>query len=84
VLSGGEARRIALARAFVLQPALLLLDEPFSAMDRTSRHKLQDDLKTILARTETTAIFSTHSETDVHKLADNKIELDGGNLSVYD
>jgi ABC-type sulfate/molybdate transport systems ATPase subunit len=84
VLSGGEARRVALARAFVLQPTLLLLDEPFSAMDRASRHKLQDDLKAILARTNTSTIFSTHSETDVQKLADDTIELDGGNLSVYD
>jgi tungstate transport system ATP-binding protein len=79
-LSGGEARRVALARAFALQPDLLLLDEPFSALDRVSRHKLQDDLKSILAGANTTTIFSTHSETDVQKLADQKIELDGGKL----
>jgi tungstate transport system ATP-binding protein len=79
-LSGGEARRVALARAFCLQPNLLLLDEPFSAMDRASRYKLQDDLKTILAGAKTTTIFSTHSETDVQKLANRKIQLDGGKL----
>jgi tungstate transport system ATP-binding protein len=79
-LSGGEARRVALARAFALQPDLLLLDEPFSALDRTSRHKLQDDLKTILAGANITTVFSTHSETDVQKLADRKIELNGGKL----
>jgi tungstate transport system ATP-binding protein len=79
-LSGGEARRVALARAFCLQPNLLLLDEPFSAMDRASRHKLQDDLKTILGGAKTTTIFSTHSETDVQKLANRKIQLDGGKL----
>ncbi|KAF0108045.1 MAG: ABC-type nitrate/sulfonate/bicarbonate transport system ATPase component [Anaerolineaceae bacterium] len=79
-LSGGEARRVALARAFALQPDLLLLDEPFSALDRASRHKLQDDLKTILAGANIATVFSTHSETDVQKLADRKIELDGGKL----
>lgn len=79
-LSGGEARRVALARAFCLQPNLLLLDEPFSALDRAARQKLQDDLKTILVGAKTTTIFSTHSETDVQKLANRKIQLDGGKL----
>ncbi len=81
-LSGGEARRVTLARAFALQPDLLLLDEPFSALDRASRHKLQDDLKIILAGANITTVFCTHSETDVQKLADRKIELDGGKLEV--
>lgn len=81
-LSGGEARRVALARAFVLHPDLLLLDEPFSALDRGSRQKLQDDLKSILVGANITTIFSTHSETDVQKLADRKITLDGGKLEA--
>jgi tungstate transport system ATP-binding protein len=80
-ISGGEARRVALARAFVLQPDLLLLDEPFAALDRTSRHKLQEDLKSILTGTDMTVIFTTHSETDVQKLAERKIELDGGKMA---
>lgn len=83
-LSSGEARRVSLARALALRPELLLLDEPFSALDRASRQKLQEDLKDILAEAKTTTVFSTHSETDVLKLADWKIELDGGKLAVYD
>jgi tungstate transport system ATP-binding protein len=83
-LSGGETRRVVLARAFAIQPDLLLLDEPFSAMDRVSRHRLQDDLKNILTGTNTTTVFSTHSETDVKKLADRSIQLDGGKLTEYD
>jgi tungstate transport system ATP-binding protein len=79
-ISGGETRRVALARAFVLHPDLLLLDEPFSVLDRASRHRLQEDLRSILAVAGITTIFSTHSELDVQKLADRKIELDGGRL----
>ena len=81
-LSGGEARRVALARAFALQPDLLLLDEPFSAFYRASRHKLQEDLKTILVGANITTVFSTHNETDVQKLADRKICLNGGKLET--
>lgn len=79
-ISGGEARRVALARAFVLQPDLLLLDEPFSALDRASRLKLQADLKDILTNLNITTLFTTHSEMDVQKIADRKIELEAGRL----
>ncbi len=74
-LSGGETRRVALARAFVLQPELLLLDEPFAALDRSTRQRLQEELKVILSEAGTTTIFSTHSESDVRKLAGRKLEL---------
>jgi ABC-type sugar transport system ATPase subunit len=59
-LSGGEARRASLARAFVLGPELLLLDEPFASLDSPTRQRLFADMRSILAETNTTAIFITH------------------------
>ena len=58
-LSGGEAQRASLARAFVLDPEVLLLDEPFSALDPPTRDALLADLKSILAETRTTTVFAT-------------------------
>ncbi len=59
-LSGGEAQRASLGRAFALQPDLLLLDEPFSALDAPTRQSLLEDLQALLAETHQTAIFITH------------------------
>ncbi len=59
-LSGGEAQRTSLARAFALQPELLLLDEPFGALDAPTRSRILDDLHDLLAGTRTTTIFVTH------------------------
>lgn len=68
-LSGGEAQRVSLARAFVLDPELLLLDEPFSALDAPTRLRLLDDLKSILAETGTTTIIITHDLAEAARLA---------------
>jgi tungstate transport system ATP-binding protein len=68
-LSGGEAQRVSLARAFALSPELLLLDEPFSSLDAPTRLRLLDDLKGILAETGTTTIIVTHDLKEAAYLA---------------
>ena len=77
-LSGGEAQRVSLARAFVLQPDLLLLDEPFTALDAPTRLRLLEDLKSVLNETKMTTIFITHDLHEALKLATRMaVILDG-------
>ena len=58
--SGGEAQRVSLARAFALQPEVLLLDEPFSALDAPTRARLLEDFQALLVETGITTLFVTH------------------------
>lgn len=69
-LSGGEAQRTSLARAFALQPELLLLDEPFSALDAPTRSRLLQDLHALLSQTGITTVFITHDLDEALLLGD--------------
>jgi len=79
-LSGGEAQRTSLARAFALQPELLLLDEPFSALDAPTRSRLLQDLHALLSQTSITTVFITHDLDEALLLGDRVAVLLGGVL----
>ena len=79
-LSGGEAQRVSLARAFVLEPELLLLDEPFSALDPPTRSKLILDLSSLLEDNHRTAVFVTHNLNEAARLSHRIAVIIGGVL----
>jgi ABC-type sulfate/molybdate transport systems ATPase subunit len=79
-LSGGEAQRVSLARAFAVSPRVLLLDEPFSALDAPTRGELQADLREALAATGTAALLVTHDRHEAAALGDRVAILHAGEL----
>ena len=79
-LSGGEQQRVALARALAPRPALLLLDEPLSALDARLRRSVRLELAALLRRLGTTALYVTHDQEEAMLLADHLIVLDGGRV----
>ena len=79
-LSGGEAQRVSLARAFVLEPELLLLDEPFAALDPPTHAKLLEDLSTILKQDHRTAVFVTHNLGEAARVSHRIAVIVGGVL----
>ena len=79
-LSGGEAQRVSLARAFVLDPELLLMDEPFSAVDPQTRGQLMKDLSELLAHEHRTTIFVTHNLKEAAQMGNRVAVVIGGTL----
>jgi tungstate transport system ATP-binding protein len=79
-LSGGEAQRTSLGRAFALQPEVLLLDEPFASLDPPTRDSLIEDLESVLHQTRTTAIFATHDRLEALRLSNRIAVMNGGSI----
>jgi iron(III) transport system ATP-binding protein len=89
-LSGGQQQRVALARALAPQPAVILLDEPFSNLDAALRGSTRDEVRAILKRTGTTAVLVTHDQEEALTFADRiavmragRLEQDGAPEEVY-
>jgi len=79
-LSGGEAQRTSIARAFAIRPAILFLDEPFSALDPPTHEGLISDLNRLLQETDTTAVMATHDQMDALRLSDQIAVLQKGKI----
>ncbi|MCY3908006.1 MAG: ABC transporter ATP-binding protein [Anaerolineaceae bacterium] len=79
-LSGGQQQRVALARALAPEPALVLLDEPFSNLDTHLRVRLRAEVRAILRATETTAVFVTHDQEEALSVADQVAVMSAGRL----
>jgi len=79
-LSGGEQQRVALARALAPRPRLLMLDEPLGALDRGLRQQLADELRELLARAQTPAIYVTHDQEEGFRVADRVALLHAGQI----
>jgi tungstate transport system ATP-binding protein len=80
-LSGGEAQRTSLARAFATRPKIIFLDEPFSSLDPPTRESLIDDLQRNLRETNTTAVMATHDQMEALRLADQIAVMNQGRIA---
>lgn len=80
-ISGGEKQRVALTRSLAAQPDILLLDEPFSALDDANRDRCQEELLRIHQQWQIPIIFVTHRIADAEKLADRVIRIENGQMT---
>ncbi len=80
-LSGGEAQRVSLARAFAVQPRLLFLDEPFAALDANTRSSLLGDVRALLRGEQTSALLTTHDRAEAELLADRVVVILDGRIA---
>lgn len=83
-LSGGQQQRVALARALAIEPAVLLLDEPLSALDAKVRAQLRDEIRRIQLEVGTTALFVTHDQEEALAIADRVGVMNNGKLAQLD
>ena len=79
-LSGGQQQRVGVLRALAADPDLILMDEPFGALDPITREKLQDELKRLQQRVHKTILFVTHDMDEALKLADRIVIMDRGQV----
>lgn len=83
-LSGGQQQRVGIARAFMINPDIILMDEPFSALDPITRSQLQDELINIQTQTNKTIIFVSHDMDEAIKIADKICIMEKGKIVQYD
>ena len=79
-LSGGQQQRVALARALVIEPGLLLMDEPLGALDKSLRQGLQEELRRLHARLGVTIVFVTHDQEEALHLSDLLVVMERGRI----
>jgi putative spermidine/putrescine transport system ATP-binding protein len=82
-ISGGEQQRVALARALVLEPKVLLLDEPLSNLDAKLRVRVREDIREIQQRLRITTVFVTHDQDEALSVADRIAVMNGGRVEQY-
>jgi ABC-type Fe3+/spermidine/putrescine transport system ATPase subunit len=82
-LSGGQQQRVALARSLVVEPGILLLDEPLSNLDAKLRERMRGELKELQRRTGITFVYVTHDQAEALALSDQVAVMSGGRLQQY-